>query len=559
MALRKYNDFLVVSLLTAILCLPFINKALQADSDMLVHAARMTIENPVAPKLGEYGSHMSLYNIHTAMPQNSLYYRCPHPPLVALYLAPVAAFAGPAEWPFHLAMLPFTLLMAAGCLYLLRRLAMPKTAFWSTVLFVISPAVLVNSQNVMWDTPVTASIFWSLGLLIEGTRRQKNSLVFFSGLAAGLGAVTKMSILPLLPCAFLFLLFCNHKRLLVIWTIPAVIPALLWIVHNSIIYGTIQYLATEHANFLINNLRYRAERIVSFLGGAAILPLFWYILALVRQKKRLVWILCATGALMWGAALVLVLHKSILFGFSYCLFAGAGAAVAFLSLIMLVGDKRIHSDTRERFLLVGFVILYACLMEILPAAEVRFLLPILPFALLYFMLEISEVKLVYKRAFFGGMIGIQGIVSVLLCVADAQFCSADRSLGTDCIKTGYPPDKTWYFGRLSFDYYLYSLHFRMLRAPADTPACGDFLIEENVPGDYGSKTMLQNHLSATPIDTFSYGCMPLRTMPPDGGFYGTDRLPFTIAWSLPQKRFVIYRIDRRQRGGGEGGNVKSTK
>jgi hypothetical protein len=163
------------------------------------------------------------------------------------------------------------------------------------------------------------------------------------------------------------------------------------------------------------------------------------------------------------------------------------------------------------------------------------------------MLEISEVKMVYKHVFFGTMIGIQGIVSVLLCIADAQFCGADRSLGTDCIKTGYSPDKTWYFGRLSFDYYLHSLHFKMLHATADqdTPAPGDFLIEESVPGDYSSKTMLQNHLSATPIDTFSYGAMPLRTMPPNGGFYGTDRLPFTIAWSLPQKRFVIYRIDRR--------------
>jgi 4-amino-4-deoxy-L-arabinose transferase-like glycosyltransferase len=294
---RCIPEWLLLSAVCAAMGLPFINKALQADSDMLLHASRMTALSPLAPPLGEYGRHMSVYNIHTGMPPASLYHRCPHGPLLQLLLAPVAGAAKNREWPYHLALFPFSVAAVLGCFFTLSLLTTRKAGLLASVLFATAPVFVVNSHNIMWDVPVCALMIWSLGLLVWGTRQRSVPLIAISGALAGCAAVTKMSAFPLIACSFLFIATLRNARFLLAWGLPVAAIPLAWAVHNLALYHAIQFLSTNHLNVLPSDVRYKLERTAAYVGGLAALPLGWWWIMVRPGMRRALTAVAALGGL----------------------------------------------------------------------------------------------------------------------------------------------------------------------------------------------------------------------------------------------------------------------
>jgi hypothetical protein len=153
------------------------------------------------------------------------------------------------------------------------------------------------------------------------------------------------------------------------------------------------------------------------------------------------------------------------------------------------------------------------------------------------MLASAEQRWFWRTAF-----ALTIPLSLALGVSDYLFSEADRSLPVKLAAKGYLPGHTWYFGRLSFDYYMYQAGFRNGRVDPGSPATGDYAVEESIPGEYSLSAFLSPDRIVEPVDTLSFFRFPLRTKGLFAGFYGNDRLPYSLNFNAPQKQFVVYKI-----------------
>lgn len=148
------------------------------------------------------------------------------------------------------------------------------------------------------------------------------------------------------------------------------------------------------------------------------------------------------------------------------------------------------------------------------------------------------------KVFKAAVIATTLILTMTLSIADILYCDSDRKLPEYLQHNGYSSDKTWYFGRLSFDYYLHKAGFKNFMVLQSAPSKGDFLIDETFPGDYSVCKMLENHISKKVLaDRIRIHYFPLRTFGAGAGFYGSNRLPYSISFTNPQKEYAVYRID----------------
>lgn len=530
----------VIVIVGCVCCLPFINKAVHIDCDMLVHASRQMARNPLNPPLGDYGRNMAVHN-HTNMPQSSIFFRCPHPPFLPLLLAPVARYSGMKEWPFHVVMLLFYVLSIIGVWFLFGMFFSRRLQIAGTLLWALSPALLVNAQNIMWDVPVVVFIIWALYFFFLAKRTGKKVLVFYCGLITGLGALTKMNIAPLYILIPGYFCLVRQWKNLVIWLIPAMALPGLWVLHNIFVFGTVHYFATDHLHFIPGDFRYRFERIIGFMGGCIFLPLWWYWLIAVSKKRIISYIPFLLFSIVWGILLYAVLKKPLALALSYIVFSSVGFWALFRTLLSGVKSRNMKFDLHEGALVSGFSLLYLITMEFLPLASVRFMLPLLPFVIMVILDMAAGFSLKNFYLFTGSAIAGSLCFSLCLCYADYLICDADRKLPSELRKRRYSPENTWYFGRMSYDYYLFHNGFRNLLTDPEKPKIGDHVLKESIPGDYGVENFFMNRrlISRGAVESRYF---PLRTIGFLAGFYGNDRIPYSLDFHHPQRRVEVYEI-----------------
>ena len=543
-AVREHGSIL---LLACVCYFPFLMQALHIDSDMLVHASRQVLSAPLDPKLGDYGGNMVLHD-HTNMPRSSLFYRCGHPPLLPYVYAPVAAIANDREWPYHLVSFVFYLAAIYGVWHMLGHFVSPTLRWAGTVLWTISPALVVNSHTVMWDVPITAMMIWALSLLVSGTRADSGRAIAASGVVTGLAAVTKTNAVLLYPVLGGYLIATRRWRHLLAWLPGALAFPLAWVGHNLVYFDRIQYLSIGLFNPHLGDFRYRLERVVSFLGGCVTLPVFWIWLMLARAGHRLRIVPFALLGLLWGTLLVAVLNKPLSVGLAAAVFACAGAWCLLRMCTFGLRTGTLNISSAEAYLLSGYAAGYLPILIALPSASVRYMLPFVPLAVLALVEEVSRLSDRQRRRFLiaAAAVGLPFVLA--LATADYLFCEADRELPRTLEAAEYRPEQTWYFGRLSYEWYLFHAGYKNLRTSRGAPEPGDFLVHELIPGDYTPHGSLASTCTLEPLDTISFFGFPLRTKGLFGGFYGDSRLPYSIAPGQPQKAFVVYRLLSRRGG-----------
>jgi hypothetical protein len=505
---------------------------------MMVKTAGQMLVSPLNPSLGEYGKHMVFHNI-TEMPKESIYYRNPHPPLLPLLLAPVIFFFGENEIPVHLFFLTFYILTVLSGYYFFQLYLKSNFLFVATILWALSPALFINSQNAMYDVPVAFFIISSLYMFIKSIRSEKCGYYIASGIFLGLGALTKMTVLPLYLVCGGYLVLKREWKNLFWWAIPALLFPSLWVMHNLIVYGKIHYLSTGHFHPILGDVRYRCERIISYMGGVVILPIFWY-WSFFKNKLKKEWLVIIPIAI-WSIVLVTHFKTSITFSLFYLLFASAGIVVIIHCSMIFKWDHYLFDGKKnEAGFLSAFFLLYLLTILFLPLATVRFLIPLIPFAILFFVTMLPKDNKVYKYV----VIVSTALLTIVLSIGDEQFCDSDRKLPVTLTQQGYTCDKTWYFGRLSYDYYLYKAGFKNFKVLQKTPSDGEYVINETIPGDYDIYSMFVRHTrSAIPVDTIRIHTFPVKTLGAGGGFYGSNRLPYSISFKHPQKEYVVYQIE----------------
>ena len=533
----------LVLVLTALICyIPFINKALHIDADMLVHTGSQFLVDALNPPLGDYGRHMVLHD-HTDMPETSVFYRTGHPPLLPLLLAPFIAVAGSREWPLHAVMLVFYLLCIFSVWTLLGFFYNSAFRLWGTLLWTVSPVLFVNATNIMWDVAVTGLMLASFAVFLCALRSPRPWLFLASGTLAGLAALTKVNALPLFVLCPAYLLYARKWRELVLWLAPAVALPLAWVVHSLIVYRKIHYISIGWFSFLPGDIRYRMERNLGYFGGALLLPLFWLWLMIGRRRiVELVVTMFLCG--LWGVLLIVVLKKPFWFGAAYAVFASAGLWQLYRMVIFFKGSKQGTYRPHEPALIASFAILYILVLNIMPSASMRYILPLVPLGLFILGEELTLLAPKHRQFFFSTALVSSFLFAASLSIGDYLQCDADRRLPETLAKKGYAPSNTWYFGRLSYDWYLYHAHYKNVRIETPQPIAGEYLMNETIPGDYNACEMINKDLRLLPLDTIRFYSWPFRTMGCYGGFYGNDRLPYTICFGLPQKEFVVYRLEK---------------
>jgi 4-amino-4-deoxy-L-arabinose transferase-like glycosyltransferase len=517
---------------------PFVNQAVNVDSDLFMHMAQQLSQHPINPPLGEYGRHL-IQHEKTLMPQSSVYYRCSHPPLLPLLFSPVALLFGNTEWPYHAGMFAFYLLAIYGAWFFFGLWLTTKQSLYATLLWTVCPALVVNSHTLMWDMPITALMLWSFAFGVKANRTNSVRMTLYSGLIAGIAALVKSNCIPLFILMPFLFVQSGKRKLCVIWLTSALPFPLLWIIHNLIFFGKVQYFSTNLFHPIIGDIRYRLERSIGFLGGCIVLPVFWYWLIFATKQKLKIPVLCGIAVIVWGMLLVIMLHKSVVFGIAYTLFAWPGLW-AFVRIL----DRKeyVASDNSDIKIVHIFVVLYIMLIISFPSASVRYMLPVIPMVILTIAILAQKLPAKSMHWFWATAIATTILLSGSVSIADYLLSDADRLLPKKLIARGYMPQHTWYFGRLGYDWYLYKSGYKNIRTEKDIPKAGDFLIEEILPLGYTAAQLLPKNLNVTPVETLTFFSYPVRTMGCGAGFYGSDRLAYGVAFGWPQKIYSVNRI-----------------
>lgn len=528
----KYS-FITLSFICLILYLPFINKAFHIDSIVYIYTAKQMLINPVNPSQNELGRILSLWN-HTDLPLESAFYSNPHPPLIPVYLMPFIKYFGENEIVLHFAMFPFYL-MAVWYAYLLSRIFLPKRAFELALLFALSPAILVNAQNIMVDIPLSAFI---MAFFYHLFRSENIKHAFISGMFGGFACLTKSTAGTIIFSAIAYAVITKRYKSFIVFIIPFVGLNSLWIIHNFILWGKTLVFSTGHAHYILGDIRYRGERMISYIGGALIFPMPILLLALNKKRDFLVFSAFLAVTLIWGILLWSILGYGIYSALFCAICAGCGLHLLYL-LFCYLPEYSINAGYKLPvvlhviFQLVGglFLTLFA----------VRYLAPIVFFLILGFAFGVEQIKKEkLQNILWIFTLCLSTILSVSLSYADYCFVGAEKKIAENISKS-YNNKNVYFKGRLGYLYYMYNKGFNYL-----------FYGSQNIP----EKSIVVNALAPNNVSVFSvvnpsrlkkiseisYCYFPLRTIGSRGGFYGNDRLPYSLDFNNPSQKFDVYEV-----------------
>jgi hypothetical protein len=187
------RQLIIVALVVLALRLPFLNQALQGDDILyLTEAAHAQVE-PLHPKHTDY----------VFMGRDIDMRGQPHPPLNAWFLALlIAASKGVSEIPFHAAYILFSLIAAFSALALARRFS--SHPLLATLLFLATPAFVINGTSLESDVPFVALWLLALALYITAVDRGSAPLLLASALTMTLAALTAYQSILLVPILLLY-------------------------------------------------------------------------------------------------------------------------------------------------------------------------------------------------------------------------------------------------------------------------------------------------------------------------------------------------------------------
>jgi 4-amino-4-deoxy-L-arabinose transferase-like glycosyltransferase len=531
-----------------LLFIPFSGKPLHIDSPVTVYVAKQFIRNPLNPPLGHFGRLLSVWNA-TGLPTTSVFHATPHPPLVSWYAAGIIHLFGDSERVVNWSFFPFF----AGTLlffYALSKLVGIRRRLSGTLLFAVSPALLINAQNVMYDVPLTlfciGGFFWMF-------RNRGISDSLFAGLFAGCACLIKFTGGTLLIAGALYYLLMKQWRHLLVFLLVAGTLNTLWVVHNLLLFDAWQLTKNGHAHFLAGDIRYRYERMVSYLGAGVLFPLFPLYLWWQSKKFRKTGICIGLATLAWSSLLFAVLHDSFpsaLF-FWCCSFAGSTLIAWFFGTFFSCrrpaqpdanDTNRWNRCTRAAPLALhtalqiiggGFLTLYA----------VRYTLPFVFILFLFMLVMMESVFSPRKQRVFSSIAGaISLLLSLALSFGDLQIVNAERRIAEDC-RTRYPATPIFYHGRLGYLYYMDKIGAHSISDTLQQPSPGAIAVENCFYSD-DQKFIDRFRSRLTLIDSACYPLPPFRTIGGRAGFYGNDRLPYSIDCSGSPRVFRMYKFTK---------------
>ncbi len=338
----------VVLCLVLLLRLPFLNQAIQGDDFYYLKGAEHALIDPLHPTHARYVFAGQMVDMRGH----------PHPPLNSWYLALLLAiFRSEAEPPLHAAYILFSLIAALSALTLARRFG--TRPLLATILFLITPAFVVNGNSLESDLPFLAFWLAAVALFVH----ERWWLAALAGCLAALAAYQAVVLAPILA----WWLVRERRRDALPWIAAIAAPAtiLAWQLYERLTSGALP--AAVLAGYMSS---YNLQTIAQKVKSASSADRAHRMAGLPRPVTARV--LARTMWVRIGSALVTVAAAVADQNPLYWLSCGVGSLVVFWCL----------SQVRD-FLCWWIVVFFAAALVIFFAGSARYLLPIVvPVAIL---------------------------------------------------------------------------------------------------------------------------------------------------------------------------------
>jgi 4-amino-4-deoxy-L-arabinose transferase-like glycosyltransferase len=555
---RPLTAVLVLGAIWLAATLGNLHKAFHIDDAAYLEIAQWVARHPLHPMQGMINWNGS--DPHPIADINQ-------PPLWPYCIAGWSALFGQGEASLHLLESLFAL-AAIVFFYMLARRVAPRSALLASVLFALSP-LLVVGQNVMTDVPMVA--LWNAFYFVMLAWRPRSEATRYgvAGALAGTAILIKYTSLVLLAAMALHMILARRRRH---WPWLLVPLAMLggWSLWNAWDYGRAHVLDRPVGDKPFGErLRMAIDWLVC-LGAIMPQAMIFYAGALARLSRRVRRVALALLGMAFAAAFAIppAYHFELASKFMSIrvlgvLFLANGVTLAWMTLKRSwrwaatraprgQGARRDGRDAqdspggenslgaREEWVAQGmlsywawssaaFVVLFA------PFMATRHVLPALPAMLL--VLAKPTLGLA-PRAWRLAGVAATALLTCCLALADWQFADAYRQAAFD-IARRLPPGKTaWFAGHWGWQYYARQAGMRQLTGSRP----------EARPGDILARPMLVQQqpvaMSLRTRERTRFQIMPSWTFLPSvdrAGFYATT-LPL-LPWHVSRDPYDVFVIE----------------
>ena len=406
--LSKRAQVGVILCLVLLLRLPFLNGAIQGDDFYYLKGAEHAQIDPLHPTHARYVFLGEMVDMRGH----------PHPPLNAWYLALlIRVFGGEREIPLHAAYILFSLLAAMSAWVIAQRFG--KRPLLATVLFLVTPAFVVNGNSLESDLPFVAFWLAAIGAFVYGRW-------WLAGLCSVLAALAAYQAVVLTP-VLAWYLWTERRRDKAAWAVVFAAPATIvaWQLFERLSSGALP--ATVLAGYMQSyNLQAFTQKLKN--AGALTGHLAWLVfpalsLFIASRTALLIGAVAAVAAIWWDPLAAL--------------WIGIGVAA-----LVTCGMRA----ARREFLAGWIVIFFAAALAIFFAGSARYLLPIvLP-------LSILVADRVSRKWLIAGA-AAEAVLSAGLAVVNYQHWNGYREFARS-VSNAIPRNRMWTNAEWGLRHYL---------------------------------------------------------------------------------------------------------
>jgi 4-amino-4-deoxy-L-arabinose transferase-like glycosyltransferase len=536
------NPLVILSGVTLLCLVPFVNKAFHIDDTLFLAAAKQIQSNPA----NFYGFNINWYGVEESMSDITK-----NPPLTCYYIALVAKLFGWSEIALHLAFLIPALAATLGSFYLAKQLcSRPMLAVMAGVL---TPAFMVSSTNVMCDTMMLAFWVWAVAGWVWGMDKNQWSVLLISAVLIALCALTKYFGMSLV--LLLFVYSVAKKRKIGTWMLYLLVPVVVLALYQwatSTLYG--RGLLMDAASYASKErwilspglkLLWGGLLGLAFTGGSIITvlfyaPLLWSRRILISGVALMVVLILSLGLVGEISDVIIRLGSrvrwDILLQFGLMSLGGVGI------IWIAVADLYKCRDCKSLLLFLWVLGTFVFASFVNWAVNVRSILPMAPAVGILLGRRINRQGKTARRTTAGWRISWPLIPAVIItlsvCWADYTLAGTARDAAKKICKTyeNRQPATIRFQGHWGFQYYM----------EARGAKAQDFNDSRLVTGDVIVIPMNNTHLKLLSEEktfllwVFNFmPCQWLSTMDPvlGAGFYiGIKRpLPFAFGRVSPEK------------------------
>ncbi len=525
------NEILIVSVLSCVLAVPFLDKPFHIDDTFVLHITENIIENPGDPLGGTIdwlGHEERVWKVTT------------NPPLVSYYLAPFALLAGFSEVVLHCAILPFYWLFGISAFSLAKRFNRDP---WFPFLFLVTSTAVLVSGNVMRDIPAAGLATAGIAGLVYGSDRNDWRLSCVGASLMGLSILAKYPLAMLILPIGLFLILRRRTRQ-VLWLLIPAGMVLLWCLFTAQRYGMAHplYLLLEKSSS--SNIMWQDKFFSAVLIHGSALYLVPALLWVVLRRRRISWIgwclLPALGLVFWSMGFY---DRPFDFEFSLWLVLGG------VLLCMAFAGAGNFRSPDSVLLLSWLMIPLAFSVFFIPFQAVRHQLPVLVPLLVLVFRYFEKCGIEGLRKGLAALLVFQLGVALLAHSADYEYAATYRDFATHAsARTDELGSQIWYVGHWGWKYYADRAGFRQLHRDGPYPGDGDIVLwpaKVHIGDVFSKPSEVRDRLQL--LETMAYeGNVPFRTMSMDAraGFYAVirQRIPYRFNWSSPLEVFRVYQV-----------------